>query len=190
MVERIIDAGRDVLLERGYEGASTNRIAQAAQISPGSLYQYFPNKDAIVAEVVDRWTTQLHTRISRVFTEALEGPAAAVSVRETLLELVAALGENPRLLRVLIEDLPKDPRSRLSQFEERVDELLAMWLRFHLTSRGGRPVDAIAWILVRTVENVAISYVLEQPNIERDTVVDELTTMVTSYLAGVTRPDG
>lgn len=74
MVERIVDAGRAVLLERGYDGASTNRIAEKAHISPGSLYQYFPNKDAIVAEVVDRWTSELHTRISRVFTTASKDP--------------------------------------------------------------------------------------------------------------------
>ncbi len=138
MVERIVDAGRAVLLERGYDGASTNRIAEKAHISPGSLYQYFPNKDAIVAEVVDRWTSELHTRISRVFTTALEGPAEELSVRGTLLELLDALGENPRLLRVLIEELPKTPDSRLSDFEKRIDALLGMWLRFHLTDRGGR----------------------------------------------------
>ncbi|MGX6511911.1 TetR/AcrR family transcriptional regulator [Rhodococcus sp. SJ-2] len=186
MVERIIDAGRAVLLERGYDGASTNRIAEQACISPGSLYQYFPDKDAIVAEIVDRWTAELHTRISRVFTRALEGPAEDMSVRETLLELLGALGENPRLLRVLIEELPKAPDSRLSDFEKRIDALLGMWLRFHLTDRGRRPVDAIAWMLVRTVENVAVSYVLEQPDITREQVADELTAMVTAYLGEMT----
>ena len=186
MVERIIDAGRAVLLERGYDGASTNRIAAQAHISPGSLYQYFPDKDAIVAEVVDRWTAELHTRISRVFTRALEGSAEDMSVRETLLELLGALGENPRLLRVLIEELPKAPDSRLSDFEKRIDALLGMWLRFHLTDRGSRPVDAIAWMLVRTVENVAVSYVLEQPDITREQVADELTAMVTAYLREMT----
>jgi AcrR family transcriptional regulator len=46
-VRRILDAAAEILEERGYEGVSTNRIAAAAEISPGSLYQYFPNKDAI-----------------------------------------------------------------------------------------------------------------------------------------------
>ena len=52
MVERILAATRSVLVERGYEGASTNRIAAVAGISPGSLYQYFPDKDAVVDRVV------------------------------------------------------------------------------------------------------------------------------------------
>ncbi len=49
MVDRILDAGQEMLIAHGYDGASTNRIATAAGISPGSLYQYFPNKDAIAA---------------------------------------------------------------------------------------------------------------------------------------------
>lgn len=186
MVERILAAGHSVLLEYGYEGASTNRIARTAGISPGSLYQYFPDKDAIVTEVVDRWVEGMHARVSSVFATALEGPMVRTSVRDTLLELLDALAENPRLLRVLIEELPRSPGSRLSEFERRVDELLAMWLRFHLSSRGDRPVDAIAWLLVRTVESVAVSYVLDRPHLDREVVADELTAMVTAYLGRMT----
>ena len=54
MVERIVSAGARVLEARGYQDASTNRIAREAGVSPGSLYQYFPDKDAIVAEIILR----------------------------------------------------------------------------------------------------------------------------------------
>ncbi|WP_245687700.1 TetR/AcrR family transcriptional regulator [Rhodococcus phenolicus] len=185
MVERIVDAGRTVLLEHGYEGASTNRIAATARISPGSLYQYFPNKDAIVAEVVDRWTTELHARISRVFVAALEGPTWSSSVRATVLELLDALGENPRLLRVMLEQIPRTAGNRLSEFEERIGTLFAVWLRSNRAHRSGRPLDTIAWMLVRTVENVAIAYVLEEPDIDREVIADELTAMVTTYVQTV-----
>ena len=185
MVERIVDAGRAVLLEHGYEGASTNRIAAHARISPGSLYQYFPNKDAIVAEVVDRWTTELHARISRVFTTALEGPTWSSSVRATMLELLDALGENPRLLRVMIEQLRRTSGSGLSEVEQGSVTLLGVGVRSNHAHRSGRPLDTIAWMLVRTVENVAIAYVLEQPDIDRETVADEMTAMVTTYVQTV-----
>ena len=51
MVERIIEAGRTVLLRDGYDAASTNRVASEAGISPGSLYQYCPNKDAVITAI-------------------------------------------------------------------------------------------------------------------------------------------
>ena len=53
-VERIVDAGAMVLAERGYHAASTNRIAAAAGISPGTLYGYFADKDEIVSAVIER----------------------------------------------------------------------------------------------------------------------------------------
>ena len=44
MVEAILEATIRVLVERGYEGATTITIAARAGVSVGSLYQYFPNK--------------------------------------------------------------------------------------------------------------------------------------------------
>ncbi|MFX0581347.1 TetR/AcrR family transcriptional regulator [Nocardia nepalensis] len=62
-VRRIIDAGQAVLIEYGYDGASTNRIAEAAKVSPGSLYQYSPNMDAIVGAVIDRFNNEVANRV-------------------------------------------------------------------------------------------------------------------------------
>ncbi|HWN32402.1 MAG TPA: helix-turn-helix domain-containing protein, partial [Pseudonocardia sp.] len=71
MVERIIDAATRVLSEHGYDGASTNRIAATAGISSGSLYQYFPNKDAIVTAVLERFSDQLVARIDAQLAAAM-----------------------------------------------------------------------------------------------------------------------
>ena len=70
-VERILDAGRSVLLERGFEGASTNRIAAAAGVGPGSLYQYFPDKESILDRVVEQAVDDLEARITRAFLGSL-----------------------------------------------------------------------------------------------------------------------
>lgn len=184
MVERILDAGRAVLLERGYEGASTNRVAEAAGISPGSLYQYFPDKDAVLAEVLDRYVDGLEARIARAFLGTLDAPGAPDSVRDTIVALLDAFGEHPGLLRVLVEQLPRGGSDRRTRFARRIDELAATALRARPGAAGGRPVGAVAWIVVRTVEHVTISYVLEAPPVDRDEVVDELTTLVVGYLDG------
>jgi AcrR family transcriptional regulator len=42
-VQRILEATARVLIADGYDAASTNRIAAEAGVSPGSVYQYFPN---------------------------------------------------------------------------------------------------------------------------------------------------
>ncbi|TIV25222.1 MAG: TetR/AcrR family transcriptional regulator, partial [Mesorhizobium sp.] len=50
-VEAIIEAGAHVLSELGWVGFSTNKVAEAAGVSIGSLYQYFPDKLALVEAI-------------------------------------------------------------------------------------------------------------------------------------------
>ena len=57
-VEVLLEAATRVLVEAGFEGASTNRIARVAGVSVGSLYQYFPNKAAIVRMLIERHVTR------------------------------------------------------------------------------------------------------------------------------------
>jgi AcrR family transcriptional regulator len=54
MVEAILEAAARVLIREGYARTTTNRIAAAAGISVGSLYQYFPGKDALVVALLRR----------------------------------------------------------------------------------------------------------------------------------------
>jgi AcrR family transcriptional regulator len=53
-VESILDAAAHLLAERGYTATTTNHVAQRAGVSIGSLYQYFPNKDALVVALEEQ----------------------------------------------------------------------------------------------------------------------------------------
>ena len=58
-VEKILDAAAEVIAEVGVDGATTNAIAARAETSVGSLYQFFPNKEAIVEALAARYVEQL-----------------------------------------------------------------------------------------------------------------------------------
>ena len=58
-VDALLEATTRVLLKEGYDRASTNRIAEVAGVSIGSLYQYFPSKEALVAAVIDRHAQEI-----------------------------------------------------------------------------------------------------------------------------------
>src|SRR5947207_4379776 len=58
-VEAIVEAAAQVFERHGYAAGTTNRIAERAGVSIGSLYQYFPNKDAIVAELARRHIAEI-----------------------------------------------------------------------------------------------------------------------------------
>ncbi|MDG4663578.1 TetR/AcrR family transcriptional regulator [Mycobacterium sp. 236(2023)] len=183
MVDRILDAGQEMLIAHGYDGASTNRIAAAAGISPGSLYQYFPNKDAVAEAVIDRYSDQLADRVATRVSERLDQPAPDY-VRESIAALIDALDVHPKFLRAVVEQTPRlGSGSKLFAFERRIGELTVAYLT--INSRRVRhdvTLDTAAWMLVRMVEHLCVRYILDQPAIDRDQFIDEVTTMALNYL--------
>jgi AcrR family transcriptional regulator len=63
MVERILEAGRSLLQEVGFKGLTTIAIGERAGLSVGSLYQYFPNKEAVILELARRWFSAFRTAV-------------------------------------------------------------------------------------------------------------------------------
>ena len=72
--DAIVAATTRVLKREGYEKASTNRIAEVAGVSVGSLYQYFPNKQALVIAVVERHSDQLIAMLERTIADLGAAP--------------------------------------------------------------------------------------------------------------------
>ena len=183
MVDRILDAGEEMLMVHGYDGASTNRIAAAAGISPGSLYQYFSDKDSIAAAVIDRFSEQLSARVAARVAERMDQPAPDY-VRESIGALLDALDVHPEFLRAVMEQTPRlGAGSQLLAFEQRIGELTVAYLT--INRRHVRPeasLSTASWMLVRMVEHLCVRYVLDQPPIEREDFIDEITLMALNYL--------
>lgn len=101
----ILDAAARVFSRHGYAAGTTNRIAAAANVSIGSLYQYFPNKDAILAALtdahIDAGTTLLAERMRGGLPEAL-GDLIRLFVRAA----IDSHREDRALHRVLFEEAP------------------------------------------------------------------------------------
>ncbi|RJL24862.1 TetR/AcrR family transcriptional regulator [Bailinhaonella thermotolerans] len=67
---QILDAAAEVFAGSGYENATTNAIAAAAGVSPGSLYQFFPNKEAIAQALAARFVSQMGEAHQGAFADA------------------------------------------------------------------------------------------------------------------------
>ncbi|QKV94878.1 TetR family transcriptional regulator [Streptomyces sp. NA02950] len=67
-VQQLLDAAANVFCRSGYTSASTNAIAREAGVSPGTLYQFFPNKEAIAVELGERLTHQMRQAHGLIFT--------------------------------------------------------------------------------------------------------------------------
>ncbi|MGP4003047.1 TetR/AcrR family transcriptional regulator [Streptomyces sp. 8N706] len=67
---QLLDAAASVFCKVGYTAASTNAIAREAGVSPGTLYQFFPNKEAIAVELGERLTHGMREAVGQVLDEA------------------------------------------------------------------------------------------------------------------------
>jgi AcrR family transcriptional regulator len=181
MVEAILGAAARVFVKEGYAGATTNRIARAAGVSVGSLYQYFPSKDAIAVELLRRYREGLielvGTRLSAMSHATFE------SVVHTLLTaLLRAEGINPALHRVLIEQvLRTNARSEILGFEERLERLLADALR--AAALDLPDYEIAAFVLVRVVLAIVHAAVVDRPSYNVPQLTDELTRLIVRYVS-------
>ncbi len=102
MVEAIEQAAAEVFAELGYAGATTNKIAERAGVSVGSLYQYFPDKDSLLAVLWERHHAEIHEVVHKSLAR-LADPSAPLeeSLRELLKGLVAVHQADPALTSAL-----------------------------------------------------------------------------------------
>ena len=183
MVERIVTAGREVLVAEGYDAFSTNRVATVAGISPGSLYQYFPDKASILDHVVDRYVAETSEQVGAALSDRITG-LGPETVRDVADALLTALEADRALLRVVAEELPLTrTRARLTALERQVRDLSAVYLSARPDLNHRPDAAAAAWVLVLALENLAVRWVLDQPAaVSRDRVLDEMVALVAGYL--------
>ena len=185
-VEALVEATARVLTKEGYDRASTNKIAAIAGVSIGSLYQYFPSKEALVAAVIERHTQELSQVVRDTFLKVASCPVE-IAVRELIAAAIDAHRVDPRLHRVLDEEVP-----RTGQLEniDAVARNASALFRDYLEGRRGEidiaNLDLAAFISITTVEALTHSAVLHRPDILADEkaseFVDEVTRLVLRYL--------
>src|SRR6516165_9317474 len=91
-VDALVEATARILVREGFDRASTNRIADEAGVSVGSLYQYFPSKEALVAAVMERHNRELLQVVRGALADAAVQP-----MEQAARKLVAAAIEAHRI---------------------------------------------------------------------------------------------
>jgi AcrR family transcriptional regulator len=161
-VDRILDAATRIFHEQGYARATTNDIADEAGVSVGSLYQYFPNKDALLVALTQRHIETTTTGLSELLSKLSAELGFDVILRTVINFLVAqhdfdelhllVMHEAPRTYEINIElDRAK------SQLVALTDQLLLA--RINDSSRRG----LIARMVVATIDASVHDVILRQP---------------------------
>src|SRR5690348_14776242 len=130
-VAALIEATARILVREGFDRASTNRIAEVAGVSVGSLYQYFPSKEALVAAVVERHQEELMQLVRSEVAQAANQPIEQ-GVRTLVAVAVKAHRIDPKLHRVLAEQIPRVGRlAKLETFSRENYAFFRAYLEGH-----------------------------------------------------------
>jgi AcrR family transcriptional regulator len=182
-VDVLLTAAARVLVADGYEGANVNRIAEVAGVSVGSLYQYFPSKEALVAAVIKRQSEQMiAVFMGHVMAYAHLPPAE--SIRGCIECALRAHTVDPVLRKVLVEQVPRlGIFFQVDEFEEHLAIMLRGYLEFHRDEVRPRDHALAVRLLVNAVQGMAYAVMLDDPaKLGAPEVVDEVTLMVERYL--------
>lgn len=182
-VAAILDATTRVLKRAGFDGLTTNAVAQAAGVSIGSLYQYFPNKEALVSALIDRHCEAMNAAILDKLIGVAQLPLAEAA--RAVIELtLQAHAIDPELHRVLTEQVPRIGKlARLRELDNISHRMVAGMLAYRKAELAIVDVEMAAFVLVSAIESIVHRAALLYPEKLRDPrLVDEATLLVTRYL--------
>lgn len=190
-VDAILSAAAQVFVKHGYAAGTTDRIAERAGVSIGSLYQYFPNKDALLTALAQRHVDEGFNRIAEILKQAQAAPPPLdVMLREFVGAMIALHENDPELHRVLFEEAPlpktikQDIRRREKAFAEKLAALLSQYPQF-----AHSDVRTVALVLVQTVEALVHENVLHPVDqFSLNDMAEELIRMLGAYLNVAEQP--
>ncbi len=182
-VETILAATARILIKLGFDGLTTNAVAELAGVSIGSLYQYFPNKQALVAALIERRLDEKNANTHRELARVAQLPFPE-AVRTMIRLTIENYAASPELSRVLIEQVPRVGRmARIAELHTGTLQIVAALLAARRDELAVRDPEMAAFVCVSSIEAIAQRAALFQPERLRDpALVDEATAMVTRYL--------
>lgn len=184
-VAALLEATARILVREGFDKASTNRIAEVAGVSVGSLYQYFPGKEALVAALIDRHNQEVMQAVQGELAEAVDLPMEQ-AVRKLVAVAIKAHRIDPKLHRVLSEQIPRVGRlEKVATFNQENYALFKAYLESRRDEIRAVDLGLASFVCVTSIEALTHTAVLHQKLVSEEAMealVDEATRLVVGYL--------
>ncbi len=182
-VTAILDATTRLLREGGLSAANTNRIAQVAGVSVGSLYQYFPNKQSLAAALLEEHVRRTRDAVAARL-EAVKNAPLETAVRALIDAVIDIYLQDPTVFAAL-EAMTSE--LGMVQLVRRVREEIAVMstalLEAHSSKLRPKDLKRAAHIAVRAVDCVVVDTLAQHPKDLQDPEYrEELYHLVLGYL--------
>jgi AcrR family transcriptional regulator len=182
-VNRILDVAEELFVSQGYTATTTNAIAAQAQVAIGSLYQFFPDKSAILKALALRYTEKLHQQLSAMDEAELTTLPLPNYVDRLIDTTEQFFTHNPGYHAIFMEVQETTPE--LMAIEEAADAKLiqdwAGWLGQRYPGLAAEDYGAIAFVLVKAIGTL-LWLSLSQENTFRQRLITETKRLTLSYL--------
>jgi AcrR family transcriptional regulator len=178
-VDVILESAARILIKRGYVSATTNRIAEAAGVSVGTVYEYFANKEEVFGALIERELDGLVAAIASRPSDAEE--PLGMKIGGLLTAAMGAMRFGPGLFRALEQVPEANFRHRLADARTLVITVVRNLLEAHRAELRVSDLDQAAFVVVSAAEGVGGNASDEAFD---EQLAYELSDLVQAYLVG------
>ncbi len=177
-VDALLDATAQLLVTEGYAKTSTNKVAERAGTSIGTLYEYFPSREALVTAVIERLAERLVARTLEALDQAIADPHED-QVRRWLATMVEALEREARLVRVIETQVPFTWEIPMLRELQRRLEAIAAARGQAIARITGRAYSPETVFLMTTIAKATVLQIAtDRPReLDREVLIDEFARL-------------
>jgi AcrR family transcriptional regulator len=187
MVDTILDATARVLVERGYAKTNTNVVAALAGISVGSLYRYYPNKNALITALQERHVAQMLNVFADITANMSPDGSLEGDLQALINALVGAHLLEPELNRIMEEEI-SSCNMLGSEVRLKFAEEAKVLLNRHRAEIAVDDIDMAAFVVTRILKILIKTVVLELPEgVDASKLQAEILPAVMGYLTHARR---
>ena len=162
-VSAVLEGVAQVLETDGFEKLTTTRVAERAGTSVGTLYQYFPSKEALLVAVVEAKMAAIDRALSKIFELPATAPLSE-HVHVMITSLIDEKKRRPRLNAELARQAPRLEKLRLiARTLDRAHGMVRALLEAHRDETSVTDADLSAWLVVHAVNGMVDGALLGAP---------------------------
>jgi AcrR family transcriptional regulator len=183
-VDYILAAAAQILDQDGSRRLSTNRIAQKAGVAVASLYQYFPNKEAVVNALFKKELSEELAEFTKRSAEVKDGSIKDV-IRVGVKSTIEVHARKPKLVKSILEAIPLlGEAEALIGARQKVIELVCETMRARQGElRSPKNFEIKAFLVVHAIESIIHAAANERPEyLTDDAFAEELVALIDRFV--------